>query len=104
MQKFLVLRNGLCCGPRKFTKLMKLPIATLRLDVHIIAIYIDDLINAGLAFDECVGNVITSIKFLNSPGHPEKTIFSPKQEIKFVGFNINSEKMEIPLLVQKRKL
>ena len=86
---------------------MKLPIATLRLDVHIIAIYIDDLINAGLGFDECVENVITSIKFLNSLGfisHPEKSIFSPKQEIKFLGFNINSEKMEIPLLMQKRKL
>ena len=44
--KFLALPNDLCCGPRKFTKLMKPPIAILRLDGHIdIAIYIDGLIN-----------------------------------------------------------
>ena len=51
LYKFLVLPNGLCCGPRKFTKLMKPPIAILRLDGHIIAIYIDDLTNFGLTFD-----------------------------------------------------
>ena len=64
LYKFLLLSNGLCCGPRKFAKLMKPPIA---LDgCHIIAIYIDDLINNGLTFDECVKNVIASIKRLNS--------------------------------------
>ena len=100
LHKFLVLPNGLCCGPRKFTKLMKPPIATLRLDGHIIAIYIDDLINVALTFDECVENVITSIKLLNFLGfiiHPNKSIFLPKQEITFLGFNINSQKMEITL-------
>ena len=47
---------------------MKPPIATLRLGGHIIATYIDDLINVGLTFDECVKNVIASIKLLNSLG------------------------------------
>ena len=78
---FLVLPNGLCCGRRKFTKLMKPPIATLKFDGHIIAIYNDDLINVGLTFDECVENVITSTKLLNSLGfiiHPGKSIFLPK--------------------------
>ena len=37
LYKLLVLPNGLCCGPRKFLKLIKPPIATLRLDGHIIA-------------------------------------------------------------------
>ena len=45
--KVLVLPNGLCCGPRKFTKLMKLPIASFRLDGPTIAIYIDDLESVG---------------------------------------------------------
>ena len=88
---FLVLPNGLCCEPRKFTKMAKPLIATLRLDGHIIAIYIDDLVNVGLTFDECIENVITSTKLLNSLGfiiHPDKSIFLPKQ----VGFNINSKK------------
>ena len=106
LYKFLVLPSGLCCGPRKFTKFMKPPIATLRLDGHIIAIYIDDLINVGLTFDECVENVITSVKLLNSLGfiiHPDKSVFLPKQEITFLGFNINPEKMEITLTDTKKE-
>ena len=63
LYKFLVIPNDLCCGPRKFTKLMKPPIATLRLDVHIISIYIDDLINVGLTLDEYVENVIALKSF-----------------------------------------
>ena len=77
---------------------MKPPGATLRLDDHIIAIYIDDLINVELKFDECVENVIPSIKRLNSQRFIiEKFIFFPKQEILFLGFNINSQNMEITL-------
>ena len=91
LHKFLVLPNDLCCGPRKLAKLMKPPIATLILDGHIIAIYIDDLINIGLTFDACVENIIASIKLLNLLGfviHPNKSTFLAKQEIKFLGFNI----------------
>ena len=57
----MVVPGGLCCGPRKFTKLMKPPIATLRLDGHFIAIYFDDLINVGLIFDEFAENIIILI-------------------------------------------
>ena len=42
---------------------MKPPIATLRLDVHIISIYTDDLINVGLTLDEYVENVIALKSF-----------------------------------------
>ena len=38
LHKLFFLRNGLCNGPRKFTKLMKSPIAILRMEGHIIAI------------------------------------------------------------------
>ena len=68
---------------------MKLPIM---LDGHIIVIYIDDLINVGLTFDECAENVIASIRLLNSLGfivHPDKSIFLPKEKIAFLGFNIS---------------
>ena len=98
--KFLVHPNGLCCGPRKFSKFMKPPIATLRLDGHITVVYIDDLINIGLTFDESVKNVTTSIKVLNLLGfiiHLDKSIFLPKHEITFLGLNINSQKIEITL-------
>ena len=85
---------------------MKLPIATLRLDGHIIATYIDDLINVGLTFDEFVENVIASIRLLNSLGliiQPDKSIFLRKREITFLGFNINSQKMEITLADTKKE-
>ena len=94
--KFLVLSKGLEVryGPRKFTKLMEPPIAILRLDSKIIAIYIDDLINVGPPFDKCVKNVIT-INVLNSLGfviHPDtKPLLLPKQETTFLGININSK-------------
>ena len=42
---------------------MKPPIATLRLDVHIISIYTDGLINVGLTLDEYVEHVIASKSF-----------------------------------------
>ena len=75
---------------------------------HIIAIYIDDLINIGLTFDECVKNVIASIKRLNSLEfviHPDKSIYLPKQETTFLGFNINPKiKWKPPLLIKKETL
>ena len=79
---------------------MKPLIATLRLDGRIVAIYIDDLINAGLTFDECVEKVITSKKIFNSLGfiiHSGKSMFLPKQEITFLGFHIKSQKKELTL-------
>ena len=75
---------------------------------HIIGICIDDLINIGLTFDECVKNVIVSIKRLNSLEfiiHPDKSIYLPKQETTFLGFNINSKiKWKQPLLIKKETL
>ena len=80
MYKFLVVPSCLCFGPRKFTKFMKPPIATLRLDGHFVAIYFDDLINVGLIFDECAENIIL-ILLLNLLGfiiRSDKSIFLPK--------------------------
>ena len=106
LYKSLVLPNGLCCGPRKFKKMMKSPKCTLRLDGHIIVIYIDDLTNVGLTSDECVENVVISIKVLSSLGfiiHPDQYLFLPKQEITFLGFNINPQKMEITFTDTKKE-
>ena len=105
LYKFLVLPNGLCCGPRKFTKLMKPPIGSFRLDGNAIAIYIDNLKSVGFTFDECVENVITSVKLFNLLRfiiHPDKYIFLSKQKITSLGFNINSQKMEITLTDTKK--
>ena len=75
--------------------------------VTLLEFYFDDLINVGLTFDECVKNVITSIKLLNALGfiiHSDKSVFLPKQEITFLGFNINPQKVEITLTDTKKLL
>ena len=41
---FCAVPNGLSLGPRKFTKLLKPPLAALRKDNVIVSAYIDDLI------------------------------------------------------------
>ena len=42
--KFTTFPNGLSSCPRKFTKLLKPILATLRVNGHIIIVYIDDLL------------------------------------------------------------
>ena len=45
LYRFTCLPNGYCHRPRKFTKVLKLPLSTLRLDNITIAAYLDDYIN-----------------------------------------------------------
>ena len=97
---FTCLPNGLCSGPRKFTKLLKAPLATLRGAGHILGGYIDDIFNMGLTYDECMRNVIDTVNLLDSLGftiHPEKSKFIPSLVLIFLGFVINSVKMKVCL-------
>ena len=104
--KFVALPNGLCSGPRKFTKLLKPPLAVLRKLGIIVAAYIDDLFTTDNTFNECYLNVQTCVKLLDSLGfviHPDKSQFLPSQEIEYLGFVINSKKMIIYLNKEKRE-
>ena len=79
----------------------------LYLLIHILAVYIDDLINGGLTLDECVQNIIAPINLLDSLGfisNRDKSIFCLSQEITILVFNINSQTFEIILAGTKRKL
>jgi hypothetical protein len=60
-QEITVFPNGLCSCPRKFTKLFKPVLATLRLKRHIIIIYIDDLFLVGHSYEQCVHTVIETL-------------------------------------------
>ena len=55
--KFTYLPNGLCSSRRKFIKLLKTPLAELRLHYVKIAAYIDDLIILAYSFDICLKDV-----------------------------------------------
>ena len=74
--KFVVLPNGLSSEPRKFTKLIKPPIACLRIEGVIVAIYIDDIIVVGDIYEECLIGTIKTIKLFLKMAfiiHPEKS-------------------------------
>ena len=106
LYKFICLPNGFVHGPRKFTKLLKPPLAFLRRLKHILAGYIDDIINVGDDFSDCLKNVADTIMLLNKLGfvvHPDKSQFLPVQEIKFLGFIINSNSMTIRLTDEKKE-
>ena len=103
---FLGLPNGYCHGPRIFTKMMKPVISTLRLMDHIIAIYIDDLLNVGDDFDDCLRNVMDTLRLLIKLGfiiHPDKSQITPSKIITFLGFILNSLTMTIYLPDEKKR-
>ena len=82
--KFVVLPNGLSSGPQKFTKFTKPPIACLRIEGVIVAMYIDDIIIIGDTYEECLIGTIKTIKLFLKLGfiiHPEKSSLQPSQEI-----------------------
>ena len=83
LYKFTCLPNGLCSGPRVFTKLLKPPLAKLRLDYIKIAAYIDDLITLSHSFDIHFKNVWACIELLGEldfVAHREKSVFAPSHK------------------------
>ena len=98
--------NGFSPGPRKFTKLLKPPLAYLRQMLILIAVYIDDIITAASLFGDCFSNVFTIVKLLDSLGfvvHPDKSRFVPSQVVEYLGFIINSVTMTLRL-TERRSL
>jgi len=104
--KFHALPNGYTAGPRKYTKVMKPPLALLRKQYNIlIADYIDDLITMAMNKDKCLDNIDKVIQLLDDLGfviHPEKSIFEPTQVMEFLGFVIDTIRMIIYLTDRKK--
>ena len=106
LYKFPCLPNGLCSGPRKFTKLLKPPLAELKLDYIKLAAYIDDLITLAYSFDIGFKDVWRCVRLLGNLGfvvHPEKSVFVSSQEIEYLGFIINSATMTVTLTTEKQR-
>ena len=102
--QFTSLPNGLCSGPRLFTKLMKPPFAHLRKLGHIITGYIDDTLLIGPSLEDTKLAISDTVKLLSQLGfviHPKKSVFQPTHEITYLGFIINSSSMKIKLTLDK---
>ena len=90
----------LSSGLRKFTKLVKPPLAFLQLQHCLVSGYIEYLITIKITFSSCFYNFRLRVSLLDSLGfviHPDKSKFCPNQDIQYLGFVINSADMTIPL-------
>ena len=89
-----------CVVGQEIYKVNETAIAILRMEGHITAIYIDDLINVGHTFDECCKNIDACINLLQYLGftiHGTKYVLEPKQTLAFLEFCINSVNMTVKL-------
>ena len=67
--------------------------------------YLDDSILFGDNYDECKAAVLRAVNLFQSfdfQVHPEKSSLTPKQEIDFLGFTVNSKNTTLKLTKQKR--
>ena len=106
LYKFLALPNGYTEGPRKFTKVLKPPMSVLRKKGVNVADYIDDLITMNKSQSRCYDNIAIIIKTLDELGfviHPDKSVFTPSQEIEYLGFVIDSRDMTVTLTQAKKQ-
>ena len=105
LYSFQALPNGLSSGPRKFTKLLKPPLAALReQNINIVA-YIDDLIILDTSYEKCLNATQVCAQLFDSLGfviHPNKSIFTPSNVIEYLGFVIDSKNMVITLTDKKK--
>ena len=104
LYQFTCFPNGLAFCPRKFTKLMKPAYSVLRQLGHINSPYIDDSYLQGGSYEECLANVLDTVKMFLSLGfilHPQKSVFIPTQKLVFLGFVLDSVHMKIYLTNEK---
>ena len=104
--QFTCLPFGLSSAPWVFTKTTRPVVATLReLGLHLV-IYIDDILIMAETESLLKDHIIAVIYLLENLGfvinHP-KSVLTPTQEIEFLGFTVNSTKMELKLPGEKIK-
>ena len=105
LYQFTCYPNGLGPCPRKYTKLMKVPLSHLRDLGTFIVGYIDDFFLKGQNAQKCYDSMVAAISLLQSLGftiHPDKSQLEPSQLILFLGFLINSVDMTVRLTDEKK--
>ena len=98
--------NGLGPCPRKFTKLMKVPLSHLREQMHIVIGYLDDFFMQGKNQEKCTETLVATITLLQRLGftiNPDKSHLFPSQVLIFLGFEIDSVAMTVALTAEKKE-
>ena len=104
--QFRALPNGLTSGPRLFTKLLKPPLSFLRKMGITVVAYIDDTLVISNTRKHSYLAVEKTTKILSELGfiiHPSKSVFTPTQEITFLGFILDSKMMQVRLPQSKKE-
>ena len=106
LYQFRVLPNGLACGPRLFTKIMKVPLSILR-QTHGITIsgYLDDTISiedTPAISDRAMNIAADLLQDLGFMINIPKSVPKGTWELDHLGFLINSHTMLVTLPEQKR--
>lgn len=105
--QYSCLPFGIAMAPRLFTKLMKVVFASLRKLGYVNIGYIDDSLLIGDTLDECKDNVEKTVSLVTKLGflvNDNKSVFTPRKQIRFLGFDIDSEKMIVTLPVEKQNI
>lgn len=104
LYQFTCLPFGLCTAPRVFTKLMKPIVNHLRNLGFLSVIYLDDLLLIGRTYDDCLKNVCytkQTLEYLGLTINETKSVMTPCQQIKFLGFVLDSKNFAIRLPTDK---
>lgn len=105
--QFAALPFGLSSAPRVFTKVLKPVIANMRERGIRCLIYIDDLIIVASSVRECNEQARYAVQFLSELGftvNMEKSHLVPKTQVEFLGFILDSKKMEVYLPPKKSQI
>ena len=85
---------------------MKPVLPQLRAPGILCSIYLDDLYLQGDTFTECTEHIQYTVKLFSKLGfvvHPEKSNFTPSQEIDHLGFQFNSVSMNVGLTSERQE-
>ena len=107
LYQFIGLPQGYKDSPRIFTKLMLPVLAKLRKKGHKLVGYIDDFCVKADSESSCVDSLSTSSSLFDRLGftvHPGKSQFRPSNSITFLGFVLDSNKMEVAISDEKAKV
>ena len=101
---FLALVFGLSCAPRIFTKMLKVPLSSLRREGVKNSAWLDDILLVGPSFPAASSIVSSSCSFLESFGFlikPSKSNLVPSQSLAHVGFLWDTVAYTVSVPVEK---
>ena len=97
--RYTCLPNGVSCGPRIFTRIMKAVMSYLRQEFNLLlCYYIDDTILIGDSPSDVERAVNLTWLTLTSLGftiNSQKSVLIPTQKLQFLGFDIDSANLSV---------